>query len=158
MLYIKSSLNYKKKKTHTHQTSIVVKMYWCYEKLCTWCCSWTWGSSGGKWCTAGARDPHSRCPHTQGGMSLMWENRKWSVSTVMEYPQYSVTHNIIRVLTHILLTVLVIRLRLCQWAGLVTAERVRMHGGAIKYQRPLFQLAWNESQVSRCAMKLNPHL
>lgn len=36
----------------------------------TWCCSWTWGSSGGSWCSGGVQGLHSRSHCTQDHRGL----------------------------------------------------------------------------------------
>lgn len=42
--------------------------------LLTWCCSWTWGSSAGSWCSDGGPVLHS--PHYTQGHRVLWSHRQ----------------------------------------------------------------------------------
>lgn len=181
---------------YSHNVLIDIKLI-----LLTWCCSWTWGSSGGSWCSYGVQDLHSRsrCIQSHRGLqeNTRYQQRKKTMNVrfyslinlgpyylnriidyiilhIFKYPysflwQYNLTSlwpdikNTASIDSCYFVMLLLWRHCLCTdlsrtdvllcelllggphhlcGAGLVAAQRVRVHRCAVQHQGPLLQLAW----------------
>lgn len=131
----------------------------------TWCCSWTWGSNGGSWCSGGVPALHSRARCTLGRRGLERERMiSWNFTCGGKNRSFhkDVEGGTLKSCncgspvrsyhpTVVLLCELLVGVShyFCG-ARLFASEDVWVHRGAIQHQRPLLQFACsNDSIVSK---------